>query len=193
MVRSGERAPTSPGTHISWSLDPTDCKWAGGCHPGTGCVRVRNQGVRVKNAQVLGATSSVYMEEREPRDEPNWHCLPGFCLRTVPTPSHTHPCSDTQQFAQALVSLFTLFVLVPFYPPHFFCVLGSVRILPWPRGCHKRCPLNVWEQLPDQRNPFLPTNLSFGKSLQDARFKSKILLCFCFPHPTLFLLTPPPT
>lgn len=133
-------------THITWSLYPTDYKWAGGCHPGTGCVCVRNQGVRVKNAQVLGPTSSAHMEE-SPEINLTGPASQGQILRTVPTPSHTHPRSDTQQFAQAVVSLSTLFVLVPFYPPHFSCVLGSVRkpalVLPWPRGCHQRCPLNL--------------------------------------------------
>lgn len=100
----------------------------------------------VKNAQVLGPTSSAHMEE-SPEINLTGPASQGQILRTVPTPSHTHPCSDTQQFAQAVVSLSTSFVLVPFYPPHFSCVLGSVRkpalVLPWPRGCHQRCPLNL--------------------------------------------------
>lgn len=104
----GKRAPTSPGmglgstakddTHISWSLNPADW-WAGGCHPGTGCVCVRNQGVCVKNAQAgpVGARPSPTW--RRARDEPNWHGLPGSdpedCPHPKPHPSmfrHTAVC-----------------------------------------------------------------------------------------------------
>lgn len=85
----------------------------------------------------------------------------GQILKTVPTPSHTRPCSDTQQFAQAVVSLSTLFFLVLFYPPHFSCVLRSVRKpVRSPALAQRLSPkmlpkserLDLWEQLQDQRN-----------------------------------------
>lgn len=180
----GHLPPLAPVSAGAWTLQT-----ASGL-----VVATQEQGVYVsRTPKSWGPLAQSTRRRESPKMSLTGTASQGPDLRTVLTPSHTHPCSDTQQFAQALVSLFTLFVLVSFYPPHVFCALGSVRILPWPRGCHQRCPLNLWEQLQDQRNPFLPTNLSFGKSLQDVRFKSKILLYFCFPHPTLFLLTPPPT
>lgn len=116
--------------------------------------------VRVKNAQVLGPTNSAHMEE-SPEINLTGPASQGQILRTVPTPSHTHPCSDTQKFAQAVVSLSTLFVLVPFYPPSLLLCAGICQeTCPSPALAQRLSPkmppkserLDLWEQLQDQRN-----------------------------------------